>query len=384
MTEESTALALRAGGGGGIELHTVSDLQSFGTILARSGFFKDARDPAKAAVVVLAGRELGLSPVYSLMNIDLIEGRLTVRGVALAGIIRKSQRYDYDVLRCDNGGAELAFVRVEWDVWLAQGAPRGTKPERVPLGTVTFTLEDAKKAGLAGKPNYQRFPADMCLWRAMSRGAKRFCPDLFQGAVYVEGELEQDERPCEREATTVEAHVVASTVTAPSVVRETVEASFAKVGLHEASLLCERAGDDATATSSPAQDAAVTATPPPESVQQALVGEAETPAATAAAAAVETAAAAAAAVAAVVSATPFDDLAILAQTFPQALAQRVANLPLDAPLALEDLRTAHAALVQEMGDRGARAAWQSAGVEVKKGAIVTRKQVLALASYLAV
>src|SRR3990172_12822760 len=32
----------------------------------------------------------------------------------------------------------------------------------------------------------------MCLWRVMSRGAKRYCPDVFGGAVYVEGELEPE------------------------------------------------------------------------------------------------------------------------------------------------------------------------------------------------
>ena len=53
-----------------------------------------------------------------------------------------------------------------------------------------ITMEDAKRAGLLGKTSWQRYPEDMLFARALSRGARRFCPDALGGAIYTPEELE--------------------------------------------------------------------------------------------------------------------------------------------------------------------------------------------------
>jgi hypothetical protein len=57
-------------------------------------------------------------------------------------------------------------------------------------------MRDAEAMGLAGKDNWRKQPAVMLYNRAMSKGARQFCPDVFFGvAVYSEGEIEQTPEP---------------------------------------------------------------------------------------------------------------------------------------------------------------------------------------------
>jgi hypothetical protein len=55
------------------------------------------------------------------------------------------------------------------------------------IGTSTFTIEDAKKAGTK---NTDKFPRNMLFARAMSNGVKWYTPDVFAGPVYVPEEME--------------------------------------------------------------------------------------------------------------------------------------------------------------------------------------------------
>lgn len=60
-------------------------------------------------------------------------------------------------------------------------------------GTSMFTMDDAKRAKLSGD-NWQKYPQAMLYARALSKGARMFCPDVFGGAVYAEGEIADDGR----------------------------------------------------------------------------------------------------------------------------------------------------------------------------------------------
>jgi hypothetical protein len=55
------------------------------------------------------------------------------------------------------------------------------------IGTSSFTIEDAKKAGTK---NLDKFPRNMLFARAMSNGVRWFCPDIYEGPVYVPEEME--------------------------------------------------------------------------------------------------------------------------------------------------------------------------------------------------
>ena len=65
------------------------------------------------------------------------------------------------------------------------------------LGTFEYTIDDAKKAGLAGKKNWQQ-PKPMLFARCIGQGYRTHCPDALDLLCYAEGELEEPE---EKDAT---------------------------------------------------------------------------------------------------------------------------------------------------------------------------------------
>jgi hypothetical protein len=121
--------------------------------------------------IILAGRELGLPPMTALRSIHLVEGRVTLAAdLQLALVKRAGVKHRW--LRTD---AEAATVE------LTRGADQ-------PFA-FTYSIEDAKRAGLAGKQNWQRHTPAMLRARAISAAIRAYCPDVLTG-VYDPDELD--------------------------------------------------------------------------------------------------------------------------------------------------------------------------------------------------
>jgi len=80
------------------------------------------------------------------------------------------------------------------------------------LGSVTYSMEDAKTAGLAGKDNWKKNPEDMLVARATSRAVRRYCSDALVGGGLTEDEVESLEVTAEvdqvQPAAVAEAEVI--------------------------------------------------------------------------------------------------------------------------------------------------------------------------------
>jgi len=171
----------------GITVKNEISLPELAKILADSKFFKDSHSAAQAAVKVLAGQELGLSPIASMRGIHVFDGRIEISSATMLTLIKKSDKYRIKIIKCDKSGAQIEF----------HDAAGSLGP------VVSFTLEDAKKAGLAGKKVWQSYPEDMCFARALSRGFRRYCPELAGGPIYIDGEVSDEPgnaKPTETEA----------------------------------------------------------------------------------------------------------------------------------------------------------------------------------------
>jgi len=140
-------------------------------LMADSGFFGDARDAAQAMVKILAGKELGLGPVASMTGINVIKNKVALSANLIASTIQRSGRYGYRVIRLDS---EKCIIEVLSD-------------NKV-IGTSTFSMEDARRAGLTGD-NWRKYPRNMLFARAISNAAKWYCPSIFGGPVYTPDEL---------------------------------------------------------------------------------------------------------------------------------------------------------------------------------------------------
>ena len=149
----------------------LSETMELGKILAQSGYFQDSKDAAQAIVKILAGRELGFGPIASMTGINVIKGKVALSSNLMAASIKRSGKYNYRVTSLDDTGCTVEFY---------EGSNK--------IGVSTFTMADAKTAGLAGD-NWKKFPKNMCFARAISNGAKWYCPDLSGGPVYTPDEL---------------------------------------------------------------------------------------------------------------------------------------------------------------------------------------------------
>jgi len=160
-----------------VQGHSDMDVFKLGEVMAKSGFFTDSKDMAKAAVKILAGRELGIGPVAAMMGIHIIA---TTSGTSvqlsanlLASLVERSGIYSYKVLQLDDEGCRIEYFK-----------------SNVSLGISTFSKQDAVKAGTK---NLQKFPRNMYFARAMSNGVKWYCPGVTSGTtVYTEGEIPQE------------------------------------------------------------------------------------------------------------------------------------------------------------------------------------------------
>ena len=146
---------------------------AIGEVLFQSGMFTDIKSKAQAVVKILAGKELGISPLESLSNIFMVNGKVSVMAKIVGSLIKKSEKYDYAIKDLTDEGCTLVFYSISQD-------------KKIELGTSTFNKQDAAKAGLINRETYKSYPKNMYFARALSNGAKWFTPDVYCG--YTEGD----------------------------------------------------------------------------------------------------------------------------------------------------------------------------------------------------
>lgn len=167
--EKSLALAPRAPQP--LSRHESPDIFQTGELLARSGYFLDAKDAAQAFVKVLAGRELGIGDIAAMTGIYIVKGRVTLSANLMAALVKRSGRYNYRVVEMTERRCEIEFFE-----------------DGQPCGRSEFTLEDARAAALGGD-NWKKFPKNMLFARAMSNGVKWYAPDVAMTPLYTPDEL---------------------------------------------------------------------------------------------------------------------------------------------------------------------------------------------------
>lgn len=162
MSEETKAVARRPDRTPLSQRDPVQLAQHF----VSSGFFKDANDLSKAVVKMVAGEELGLGPMASMQGIHIIEGKPSLSANLLGVQVKRSGAYNFRPKRVSAEGAEITFFE------------NGEE-----IGVSSFTLEQAKRAGLVRKGSgWEKYPEAMLFARALSQGVRWYCPDVTAGS----------------------------------------------------------------------------------------------------------------------------------------------------------------------------------------------------------
>lgn len=154
----------------------LDEMRGYAKEFSASGYFKDARDAAQALVKVQAGRELGIPPVAAMTGIHIVEGKVSLGANLIAAQIKGSGKYRYRIKEHTAEACVIEFFERIGDKWES-------------LGESSFTMADAKAAGLAGRNVWKSYPKNMLFARAISNGARFHCPDVFTMPVYTPEEM---------------------------------------------------------------------------------------------------------------------------------------------------------------------------------------------------
>ena len=141
--------------------------------------------PASVAACVLYGAEIGVGPMRSLAGIHVVEGRAAMSAELMRALVLAA-------------GHDIRVVELTATRCVLLGTRRGSTD-----GTqVQYTMDDAKRAGVAGKQVWQRYPREMLLARCTTLLCRSMFPDVIGGMASVE---EMDDAPVQQaEATVVE------------------------------------------------------------------------------------------------------------------------------------------------------------------------------------
>lgn len=152
--------------------------------MVASEYFRDAATVAQAVVKMLAGKELGIPPVASMQGVYIVRGRISLSSNVIGALIKRSGKYNYLVKKLTNAECEIEFYERDYstNIWRHSG-------------TSSFSVDDAKRAGIVrsgrdGDGPWITHPRNMLFARALTNGARWFCPDCFNGPISTPEELQ--------------------------------------------------------------------------------------------------------------------------------------------------------------------------------------------------
>lgn len=159
----------------GVEVRSLDELVRFAQYVVRSGFAPKGVDTLEAAVVAIQmGLEIGLSPLQAIQNIAVINGRPSVWGDAVKGLVLAT------------GACEdfREWFEGDGDKLVAHCAIKRRGMSEV---VRSFSWADAKLAELSGKSGpWKQYPKRMLQMRARSWACRDAFPDALKGLFVAE------------------------------------------------------------------------------------------------------------------------------------------------------------------------------------------------------
>ena len=138
--------------------------------------------PGNCLIAMQWGAEVGLKPLQALQNLAVINGRPALWGDSVIAIVRASPLCEY-VIETDDGHTATCKVK------------RRGEPEQVR----TFSVDDARSAGLAGKQGpWTQFPKRMRQMRARAFALRDVFPDVLRGLPVAEELQDMAHAPVEK------------------------------------------------------------------------------------------------------------------------------------------------------------------------------------------
>ena len=171
----------------------MKEAMEFAGLLAKSDIVpKDYQGkPGNVLVAIQWGMEIGLQPMQAMQNIAVINGRPSIWGDAMIALVRACPAFEYITETQTDREATCIIKR--------KGEPEAIR---------TFSMDDAKRAGLTGKSGpWTQYPKRMMQMRARSWALRDVFPDVLKGMICAEEAMDsgpRDVTPVTRAAATLE------------------------------------------------------------------------------------------------------------------------------------------------------------------------------------
>ena len=159
-----------------------SEMQEAATTIAKSKIFPAWDTSEKVLTLMLVARSEGVDPMTAMQRYDMIEGKLSKRPSAMmADFISAGGKIRW--LNSDDKSAKAEFI-----------TPLGVKHVE------EFSIQDAERAGLSKKTNWQKYPKSMLRARTISAGLRAVYPSATN-LLYTPEETENfDDKPAIKES----------------------------------------------------------------------------------------------------------------------------------------------------------------------------------------
>lgn len=128
--------------------------------------------PVEACAAILAGAELGLSPMAAVRSFDVIQGVAAPRAITLRAVAQSH-------------GHEMVLVESTATRCIMRGRRRGATDWQ----SVTWTIDRARELGLTARDGWKKQPAAMLIARATSELARLIAADAILGIGYSAEEI---------------------------------------------------------------------------------------------------------------------------------------------------------------------------------------------------
>lgn len=128
--------------------------------------------PVELTAAILAGIEVGLSPMSAMRSFDIISGQAAPRAITLRAVVQSH-------------GHEMVLIESTATRCRMKGRRKGSSEWQ----NVAWTIERAKDLGLTGKDNWKKQPAAMLVARATSELARLIASDAILGIGYSSEEV---------------------------------------------------------------------------------------------------------------------------------------------------------------------------------------------------
>jgi hypothetical protein len=161
------------------ELVPYGDIERMAAAVAKSGLF-GIKTPEQAVALMLIAQAEGMHPAIAARDYHVIQGRPALKADAM-------------LARFQSAGG-----KVHWAVYTDDEVTGDFSHAQGGVVTITWTMDMAKNAGLAGKDNWRNFPRAMLRARCISEGIRTVFPGCVVGTYTPEETENFDNRPARK------------------------------------------------------------------------------------------------------------------------------------------------------------------------------------------